>query len=39
MDNIQMIPTYDLFPHPQNPRKELGDLEELVDSIKVNGVL
>lgn len=39
MDNIQMIPTYDLFPHPQNPRKDLGDLEELVDSIKVNGVL
>lgn len=39
MDNIQMIPTYDLFPHPQNPRKELGDLEELVDSIKANGVL
>lgn len=39
MDNIQIIPTYDLFPHPQNPRKELGDLEELVDSIKVNGVL
>lgn len=39
MDNIQMIPTYYLFPHPQNPRKDLGDLEELVDSIKVNGVL
>lgn len=39
MDNIQMIPTYDLFPHPQNPRKDLGDLDELVDSIKVNGVL
>lgn len=39
MDNIEMIPTYDLFPHPQNPRKELGDLDELVDSIKANGVL
>lgn len=39
MDNIEMIPTYELFPHPQNPRKELGDLDELVDSIKANGVL
>lgn len=39
MDNIEMIPTYDLFGHPQNPRKNLGDLDELVDSIKVNGVL
>ena len=39
MDNIEMIKTYDLFGHPQNPRKDLGDLEELVDSIKVNGVL
>ncbi len=39
MDNIEMIPTYELFPHLQNPRKELGDLEELVDSIKANGVL
>ena len=39
MDNIEMIRTYDLFPHPQNPRKDLGDLDELVDSIKANGVL
>lgn len=39
MDNIEMIPTYELFAHPQNPRKELGDLEELVDSIKANGIL
>lgn len=39
MDNIEMIRTYDLFAHPQNPRKDLGDLDELVDSIKANGVL
>ena len=39
MDNIEMIRTYDLFAHPQNPRKNLGDLDELVDSIKANGVL
>ncbi len=28
-----------LFPHPDNPRKDLGDLTELKDSIKVSGVL
>lgn len=28
-----------LYPHPDNPRKDLGDLAELIDSIKENGVL
>ena len=28
-----------LVPHPQNPRKELGDLTELADSIRVMGVM
>lgn len=28
-----------LVPHPQNPRKELGDLTELADSIKAVGVM
>ena len=28
-----------LVPHPQNPRKELGDLTELADSIKAMGVM
>ena len=27
-----------LIPHPDNPRKELGDLTELADSIKANGI-
>lgn len=26
-------------PHPENPRKDLGDLSELVESIKKNGIL
>lgn len=26
-------------PHPQNPRKDLGDLSELVQSIKENGIM
>ena len=29
----------ELYHHPDNPRKALGDLEELTDSIKKNGVL
>lgn len=33
------IPIEQLYPHPDNPRKDLGDLTELADSIKVNGVL
>lgn len=28
-----------LHPHPDNPRKDLGDLTELADSIKAKGVL
>lgn len=34
-----MIKVDKLWPHPDNPRKSLGDLTELVDSIKVNGIL
>lgn len=36
---IIYIPVDQLYPHPYNPRKELGDLTELTESIKVNGVL
>lgn len=32
------IPVERLVPHPDNPRKELGDLTELAASIKENGV-
>ncbi len=28
-----------IFPHPDNPRKDLGDLTELAASIKANGIL
>lgn len=28
-----------LFPHPDNPRKDLGDLTEMAESIKANGVM
>ena len=33
------IPIEELYPHPDNPRKDLGDLSELAESIKVKGVL
>lgn len=36
---LEYIPIDELYPHPDNPRKDLGDLTELVESIKENGVL
>jgi len=36
---IVPIPLKMLEPHPDNPRKDLGDLTELVESIKVNGIM
>lgn len=39
MNEIEMIPICMLMHHPDNPRKDLGDLEELTASIKANGIL
>lgn len=39
MNEIQMIKTQQLFPHPANPRKDLGDLTELTESLKKHGVM
>lgn len=36
---IQNISIERLHPHPDNPRKDIGDLSELVESIKARGVL
>ncbi|WP_371380874.1 ParB/RepB/Spo0J family partition protein [Sporomusa aerivorans] len=36
---ITNIRTDKISPHPDNPRKDLGDLSELAESIKVNGIL
>ena len=33
------LPVEQLDPHPNNPRKDLGDLTELTESIRANGVL
>lgn len=37
--NIEYISIHNLSPHPKNPRKRVGDVSELAESIKKNGVL
>ena len=39
MSEIVMIEGKHLHEHPDNPRKKLGDLQELTQSIKRNGIL
>ena len=39
MASVTLIPANEIHPHPDNPRKDLGDLTELADSIKANGIL
>lgn len=36
---LVMLPVDKLYPHPDNPRKKLGDLTELSESIKAKGVM
>lgn len=36
---LVFLPVDWLYPHPDNPRKDIGDLTELAESIKANGVL
>ena len=38
-NNVVMIKRDKLIPHPDNPRKDLGDLTELADSIAEHGVM
>lgn len=37
-NNIQMIKVGELHPHPDNPRKDVGDVSELAESIRAQGV-
>lgn len=39
MNQIEQIPIGRLLPHPENPRKELGELSELTESVKAKGIL
>ena len=36
---IKMIPIKNLLHHPDNPRKDIGDISELTDSIRKNGIM
>ena len=36
---VSMVEAKKLRPHPKNPRKSLGDLTELTESIKKNGIM
>ena len=37
--NLVEIPITSISTHPQNPRKDLGDLTELAESIRTTGIL
>lgn len=39
MNTIEQLPVSRLLPHPDNPRKDLGDLTELTESVRKNGIL
>ena len=36
---IVYLPVNELYPHPDNPRKDVGDVSELAESIKAKGVM
>ena len=36
---IAMLSIDKLYPHPDNPRREVGDVSELADSIRANGIM
>ena len=38
-EHTELINIENITPHPDNPRKDLGDLEELTESIKKNGIM
>ena len=38
MADLIQLKVSELHPHPDNPRKEIGDVTELADSIKANGI-
>lgn len=36
---IVNIKVDNLYPHPENPRKQIGDISEMVESVKKNGIM
>lgn len=39
MPELQYINIRQIHPHPDNPRRDVGDVTELADSIRANGIL
>ncbi|MBP9988039.1 MAG: ParB/RepB/Spo0J family partition protein [Ruminococcus sp.] len=39
IEEYKQIPIENILPHPDNPRKNLGDLSELSESLKANGFI
>lgn len=39
MEKIVNIRVEQIYPHPDNPRKEIGDISELTESIRKNGIM
>ena len=38
-NEIVYIPIYNIHPHPDNPRKDIGDITELTESVKMDGIM
>lgn len=38
-EELTMLDINKIIPHPKNPRKEIGDIEELTESIRKNGIM
>ncbi|MGI6042130.1 MAG: ParB/RepB/Spo0J family partition protein [Candidatus Alectryocaccobium sp.] len=38
-EELTMLKVEDIIPHPKNPRKEIGDIEELTESVRKNGIM
>lgn len=39
MEQIARIKVKNIYPHPDNPRQNIGDISELVESVKKNGIM
>lgn len=38
-EELTILDINKIIPHPKNPRKEIGDIEELTESIRKNGIM
>lgn len=37
--SIVKLGTHQLYPHPDNPRKDIGDISEMTESVRKNGIM